>query len=924
MLTIRAMTDGRGYSARHLEHSDYYAENERVVGQWHGRGAALLGLSGEVRHEEFEALRQGLDPNTGDFLRQRHSVDRIGDNGETQSHARSLYDFTFSAPKSVSVLAVLAEDHRLREAHETAVAEALKEAESFAGARVRQNGANDDRMTGNMAVALYQHDTSRELDPQLHTHAVAANLTYDGTENRWKALQASGIYERRAYLTEIYRNALAREVRKCGYEIESQRGCKGRDAGFEIRGVPGDLLRKFSQRSQQRDEAIDRFVKENGRPPTDNEVAILVRQSRSDKLIEISTERLRSQQKGRLTPGEAGTLTDCRAGHSGCKFKFESPEPSLQHAQDHIFERVSVARDHEVLTEALRHGRGNIDHSELKGALSLRESRGEILRDGRDVATSESLCREQKMIERVNRGVGLFQPLGGSGSFVPSDRLRPEQKRAVDFVLTSRDRVTGICGAAGTGKTATLQELRRGLEEAGRRTLAVAPTMSAVEELQKAGFPEAVTVERFLKNNQDGEIPRNRVLIADEAGMLSGNQMSELLRVIERDSARLVVCGDTKQIQSVAACDALRVLEKESKLKTASLTEVHRQRDRQYRHAIEELRRDPESGFERLDQIGAVREVEVADRAQVVADAYLESQRIESKPGQSPSTLVVCATHAEIEGVTGAIRESLKRSGNLGEGNLVEQDVPLNWTLAQKSDPRNFRAGHIIRFHRAVKGVAKDEMLEVIRIEPAAVIACGASGAKHTITRKQAQAFEIYERRLLDVASGDRLLLTANRRANGLRVTNGELVTVSRVETDGRIRLEDGRTLPRDFKQFSHGYAVTAHRSQGKSVDAVVISGDGMRKELFYVAASRGRESITVITSDKEALHRSVGRSTARQSATELARRAAGRLERGIRRGLNAARDLARWARQHTPPKPQSIWARDVRQERSHEHGLSR
>ena len=98
MLTIRAMSDGKGYSARHLEHSDYYAEGERVTGRWCGRGAELLGLQGDVRQEDFEALREGLDPGTGVFLRQRQSADRTGADGEVQSHGRHLYDFTISAP----------------------------------------------------------------------------------------------------------------------------------------------------------------------------------------------------------------------------------------------------------------------------------------------------------------------------------------------------------------------------------------------------------------------------------------------------------------------------------------------------------------------------------------------------------------------------------------------------------------------------------------------------------------------------------------------------------------------------------------------------------------------------------------------------------------------------------------------------------
>src|SRR5437867_1126118 len=132
MLTIRAMSDGKGYSSRHLEHSDYYAEGERVVGRWMGRGAELLGLGGEVKSDDFEALRQGLDPETGKFLRQRKSADRVASDGTTRSHGRHLYDFTISAPKSVSIMAILGADKRLMDAHEKAVAEALQELEAHA------------------------------------------------------------------------------------------------------------------------------------------------------------------------------------------------------------------------------------------------------------------------------------------------------------------------------------------------------------------------------------------------------------------------------------------------------------------------------------------------------------------------------------------------------------------------------------------------------------------------------------------------------------------------------------------------------------------------------------------------------------------------------------------------------------------------
>jgi len=121
------------------------------------------------------------------------------------------------------------------------------------------------------------------------------------------------------------------------------------------------------------------------------------------------------------------------------------------------------------------------------------------------------------------------------------------------------------------------------------------------------------------------------------------------------------------------------------------------------------------------------------------------------------------------------------------------------------------------------------------------------------------------------VAPGDRLLLTGNRREAGFRATNGELAKVRSVD-GGRIQLEDGRTLPANYHEFDHGYAITAHRSQGKTVDAVVLSGDGMKQEQFYVAASRGRSEIAIVTSDREQLRESLGISSARPSATELTR----------------------------------------------------
>jgi conjugative relaxase-like TrwC/TraI family protein len=876
------MSGGVGYAQRHLEHSDYYDEHRRVQGEWHGRGAELLGLRGEVKQEQFEAVREGLHPETGEFLRPRHSADRMGVDGNEQSKGRSLYDLTFSAPKSVSIQALVGGDERLIAVHDKAVREALAETEGHAATRVRLNGANENRTTANLVVASYHHDTSRELDPQLHTHAVAANLTYDGAEGRWKALQASGLYERRAYLTEVYRNALAREVRSLGYEIEPRRDSKGRDRGFEIRGVSNELLEKYSVRSAQRDAAIEQFTVEHGRKPTDNEVAFLVRETRAGKLAEISTEQVRQQQQVRVSPEEQRSLE--RLQHNSLEHKRNMPHEisrshdSLQYAKEHLFERRSVVHDYELLAEALQHGRGHVDLGQLRGLLQIEQSQSELIHAGNRLATRDSLDREQRMVTSVNENIGQYSRLGGTHEFHPDKHLRDEQKRAVQQILDSRDFAVNLRGAAGTGKTATLQEIDRGLREAGRNVTAIAPTRSAVEELQKVGFRDAMTVSRLLEDESAQAALRGRVLIVDEAGMISGRQMDGILQLAEQQQTRIIFSGDTRQIQSVEASDALRILERESQMKSISLTGVQRQSNTAYKDAIQTLRESPEQGFEKLERFGSVHEVSFAERGRAVADLYREMTADPSR-----QILVVAPTHEEISRVTRAIRDDLSERGHLGQSVVIDRHVPLQWTEAQKRDLSNYREGHVLLVHRAARGMNKHEALTVSEVRANTIVARNAHGEERTFTPAQTRSFSVQELRPIEVAAGDRLLLTGNRRDADFRATNGELVKVRNAE-NGHIQLEDGRTLPENYRQFDHGYAVTAHRSQGKTVDGVILSADAMKQELFYVGASRGRSEIAIVTSDREQLRESLGISSARPSAMELAKEQA--LSLGLEHGI--------------------------------------
>jgi ATP-dependent exoDNAse (exonuclease V) alpha subunit len=236
------------------------------------------------------------------------------------------------------------------------------------------------------------------------------------------------------------------------------------------------------------------------------------------------------------------------------------------------------------------------------------------------------------------------------------------------------------------------------------------------------------------------------------------------------------------------------------------------------------------------------------------------------------SVLVVCGTHHEIATITAAVRERRRQAGELGEARQVTRDVPFGWTVAQKRDWRNFRAGQVLGFHRAVKGIDRGSTGEVVQADSGRYFGAAPQRSRTQADPQQAQAFEVFDRQTIEVAAGDQLLFTANHRGSGFQATSGEIVTVDRFDAHGRICLADGRMVPNDYVHLAHGYVITAHRSQGKSVDEVIVSAEGMNRELFYVAASRGRERVTVVTSDAAGLRESVSCTSARRPATELAR----------------------------------------------------
>src|ERR1017187_923146 len=299
--TQYSLKHAQEYFDEHLCVGDYYDEGQRVAGQWIGAGAEHLGLSGKVRADDFLRLCENQHPATGKTLTQRLNTVRIG-NGKEEVNRRGFYDFTFSPPKSVSVVALTGADERIVEAHTHAVRLALRELETFAATRVRAGGGHGDRSTGNFAAALFTHDTSRALDPHLHTHCVVFNATFDPVEQRWKALQNYELLRARKFAENVYYHELARQLRGFGYQIQNQ--ARG---DFQIEGVSETICERFSKRDAQIDKALAKLLDEKPELAGAHLKEIRARlavKTRARKQKDLSRAELRTLWDAQLSPAQ--------------------------------------------------------------------------------------------------------------------------------------------------------------------------------------------------------------------------------------------------------------------------------------------------------------------------------------------------------------------------------------------------------------------------------------------------------------------------------------------------------------------------------------------------------------------------------------------------------------------------------------------
>ncbi|MEK0447212.1 MAG: hypothetical protein RLZZ399_2533, partial [Verrucomicrobiota bacterium] len=543
--TQYSLKNAREYFAEHLSAGDYYSEGHHTAGEWIGEGAQRLQLSGDVHEADFLSLCENLHPKTGDSLTQRKGLRLGGPCGSAAEHPggsrRVFYDFTISAPKSVSIAALVAGDQRILEAHTLAIRAALSELEPFASTRVRVGGGNGDRRTGNLIAATFTHDTSRALDPHLHTHCIVFNATFDPVEGRWKALQNFEMLRAQKYVENVYYHVLARELRAHGYGISNRRR-----GDFELLGVSQALCERFSKRHAEIDSLTEALLAAHPEKAGANVAAMrehLAQSKRSRKVRHADPAQLKVQWTVQLTPAEAATLHTLRSHNTGeVASNAGTAAAALDLAEGHLFERRSVASEHELWRYALEFGRGgSFGVEELKAELQRRDYVRDAEHPGK-FTTRWALAIEQGVLELARSGVGQWHPYSEIQTACPG--LDADQARAAEQILSSRDFVTLFRGAAGTGKSRTLSHVFERLQEAGYGVHVVAPQRQQALDLAASGMSGATTLSEFLVRKP---LRSRDVILVDEAGQIGGETMLALLSLAKDHGARLILSGDTRQ-----------------------------------------------------------------------------------------------------------------------------------------------------------------------------------------------------------------------------------------------------------------------------------------------------------------------------------------------------------------------------------------
>jgi conjugative relaxase-like TrwC/TraI family protein len=896
MLTIKAqltLKNAKDYFKEHLKVGDYYSEQSYIVGEWLGIGSDLLHLKGPVYEAAFINLVDGLHPHTGDKLTQRLNTTRE-ENGTQKANRRFFYDFCFAPPKSVSVLGLL-KDHKVVDLHNECVREAVNLLENYAATRVRKSGQYGNRMTGNLTCALFTHDTSRLLDPQLHTHCVVMNSTHDATENKWKALENSFMLKAQRYIQALYQNRLISGLNNMGYDIEFH------ERNYEIKHMPSQILQKFSKRLEQIESIYEteKLLSENQHLSPEALKSRIAVHYRNRKMKNQDPEQLQAQWWGELNLYEKANLEALQPTFLLSKPKDLTLEAAFDRADEVLFERNTLTTKETLLATVLEVSKGNSVN--LETLEQMYQSRPYLKGPKNDKITLKSALEcEKSIIDRVAYKKGVFDPF--LSVFEKSDRnLTVEQAAAIEGILQSRDFAVFFKGSAGTGKSFTLKVLAEQLQQAGHTVAVFAPQRQQVLDLAQEGL-EAQTVAQLLLKQ---ETSPQSVWIIDEAGQIGARQMNQLMSLAEQHGNRIIFSGDTKQHGAVTASDALIALEKHASIATYELKQIRRQSPRhaetaaerrgirRYRQAVKNASKGrSRSSMEVLDQLGWVYEHPKAQALEAIAVDFAQSVQ------RGQTCLIVSQTHEAVRALNASVKQHLKQEAQLGAEHVVETFRVNDKTIGERKDSAYYPLGTYLHFHRAYGSLEKGSVLPVVDKNETHVFV--EQGKKRTqVSLKYAAYFSPCTAQKSSLAEGEQLQIKFNGVSQeGKKINNGELVTFLGLTDAGDLKVQDSigfeKTIAKQQAIVNPGYALTSYAAQGKTVDAVLVydsqNAAAVNKKEWYVSISRARKRVRIYTPDKERLKQTILASGDRGLAIDLAQ-VIERDERNRHKAREAAKD---------------------------------
>ena len=892
MLTIsKPLSAGQAQSYHEKEFTSpeqsYWSQGQNVRGEWQGKLAQKYGLSGAVGAEEFARLAEGQHPATGEQrVRHRQAHEYQGADGKTVTSVehRAGWDATFSAPKSVSLTALVGGDDRVRVAHREAVSAALTELERYAQARI--GGNHPAETTGQFVSAKFEHDTARPVDgyaaPQLHTHAVIFNVT-ERENGQSRALQERGLFESQQFATAIYQSELMYRLRNLGYEIEP-----GRSGAPEIKGYTQDYLDASSPRSQQ----IREYMERNGFQGHES-AQIAAHSTRDRKEILSAAEVFAAHRQLAAAFGNQAdqVVAEARARTLEPREAQRPEQPQMRAgeavtwARDKLFEREAVGDERTIFRDALRRGMGEVTYPEIRSNFEARRAAGEFEQidgpkhaSGRLFTTQQVLSAERDVLYVMREGQGQAPQITSIQQAVAHTdthtHLNPGQRRAIEEVLVSRDRVHGLQGWAGVGKSATLTVIREAAEQNSYAVEGFAPTSRAARQLREAGL-SADTLQGFLARGTQQSDGRHLYMV-DESSLASTRQMREFLEKIGPQDHVLLI-GDTRQHQGVEAGKPFEQMV-QAGMRTAQLDQIVRQKDPELKAAVELLARgDVSAGIDMLRQQGRVKEI---------ADPMLRIQAIARNYGESPDrTLIVSPDNASRRQINDAVRQELQARGIVStENHSLRVLVPRQeLTGADRKWASRYQANDVLRYARGSgdTGIERGSYARVVAMNPKENLLTveKQNGEQHTYDPKRLHGVSVYREVELEFAIGDRIQFSAPDK--GLQVANRDLATIERISSDREIttRLDDGRTVSFQNSQnahFDHGYAVTSHSSQGLTADRVLVNVDTtthpdlINSRFAYVSVSRASHEATVFTNDTAQLSQRLGSEITKSSALEI------------------------------------------------------